>query len=152
MSVMEFLIELIRSYLDFLSIIVWPAVTLILVGAVWLFFRRITQSVTPGRRIPITWKGMHTLLANLETQLLSYQPSTPEEQHRQEMVKHELQTAREAAERRDHHAMIQSIATLTQMAGQNDKQAQQWQVNPNQIHTNLQSPNQSLPNEQPHKE
>jgi hypothetical protein len=95
---------------------------------------------------------MHTLLSNLETQLLSYQPTTPEEQHRQEMVKHELKTAREAAERRDHHAMIQSIASLTQMAGQNDQQAQRWNINPNQIHTNLQTPNQSLPNDQSHQD
>lgn len=147
MSLSEFLIELIRSYIEFLGIIVWPAITLIVLAAVWMVFSRISHSVTPGRRVPITWKGMHTLLSNLETQLLSYQPTSPEELHRQEMVKHELKTAREAAERRDHHAMIQSIATLTQMAGQNDQQAQQWNTNPNQLHTNLQSPNQSLPNE-----
>lgn len=147
MSLQEFLIELIRSYIEFLGIIVWPAITLIVLVAVWMLFSRISHSISPGRRVPITWKGMHTLLSNLETQLLSYEATTPEEHHRQEMVKHELKTAREAAERRDHHAMIQSIATLTQMAGQNDQQAQQWNINPNQLHTNLNPSNPSLPDE-----
>lgn len=145
MSIPEMIVELIRLYIEFLSVLIWPLITVSVIGFVWYFFRKFFQSISPGKRIPITWKGMHTLLSNLETQLLSYQPASQEEFHRQEMVKHELRIAREAAERRDHHTMIQSIATLTQMAGQNDHQAQQWQITNNQLHTKIQGNKPTLP-------
>lgn len=145
MSIPEMIVELIRLYIEFLSVLIWPAITLLIIGLVWYLFRKLFRSVSPGRRVPITWKGIHTLLSNLESQLLTYSASTPEELHRQEMVKHELRIAREAAERRDHHTMIQSIATLTQMAGQNDRQAQNWQITNNQLHTNIQANKPSLP-------
>ncbi len=137
MSIPELIIELLQSYLQFLSIIAWPVVVLLIFGVLWFTVKRFFQSVTPGKRIPVTWKGMYTLISNLESQLLSQHPQTPEDRHRLDIVKHELRVAREAAENRDHHTMIQSIATLTQMASQNDSQAQQWNINFQQKHAQI---------------
>lgn len=125
----EFLVEFIRAYASFLTAIAWPLVVLVIFVTVTLYIERTFGVFFRWRRMAINWRAYESVIDQLEAGYADSLARLKNNHSRKQLVQQQILRARESIQQRDSKRALRTLAALSALGVQTDKQVSQLLVN-----------------------
>ncbi|MBZ0257457.1 hypothetical protein K8I31_15425 [bacterium] len=124
----EFIVEFIKAYATFLTAIAWPLVILVIFITVMLYVERTFGVLFRKRRMALNWRAYENVIDQLEAGYADSLARLKNNHSRKQLVQQQIIRARESIQQRDSKRALRSLAALSALGVQTDKQVAQLQV------------------------